>query len=162
MAGRSQGLRLDPTSVQPVLQEPVQLCRRDRLGIPLEIANAVPWLAKRASAEVFALAVLEEVGKITLRSWEVYGPAVLTEHQRLIDSSDFESLRLLDDKYRRVQIPKDARITLTLSHILHLGLPTDLDTYVYVALVGESIQVFSAGFRDRQLSRAPAMFPELP
>jgi len=162
MAGRPQGLKLDPNSAHAAHQEPIQLCGRDRLGLPLEIVNSVPWLAMRATTEVFALAILGEAGLMTLFSWQEHGAAVVKERQRLIDSEDFDSLRLLDDRYRRVQIPKDARITLTLSHILHLGLPTDLDAHLYVALVGEAIQILSSEYRDQQLSRARALFPSLP
>ncbi len=162
MAGRPQGLKLDPGSAHAAHQEPIQLCGRDRLGLPLEIANSVPWLAMRATTEVFALAVLVEPGLMTLLSWQEHGTAVVKERQRLIESGDSESLRLLDDRYRRVQIPKDARITLTLSHILHLGLPTDLNAHVYAALVGETVQILSTEYRDQQLSRARALFAHLP
>jgi len=162
MAGRPQGLKLDPALTAPVLQEPVQLCARDRLGIPLEIANAAPWMAERAGGDLLALAVLEAPGKIALRSWKADSPAVLDVRRQLVDALDHQAIRILEDKYRRVQIAKDARVTLTLSHILHLGLPPDSDAYVYVALVGEVIEILSTDFRNQQLARVTSMFGELP
>jgi len=166
MAGRRpQGLSLDPNSADSARQEPVQLRERGRLGLPLDLVNALAWLAKRNKAEVFALAVLDECGRITLRCWEKDGPSVLDERNRLLEAGDHESVRLLEDRYNRIQVPKDARITLTVSHLLHLGLPTELEAdtqYLYVALVGESIQIFSEDFRDRQLARASTLFQDLP
>jgi hypothetical protein len=164
MSRRPQGLRLEPSASgeQPVAQEPVQLHARGRLGLPLEITKGVTWLTNPQATDVYALAVLDEPGKITLRSWESEGSSVLAERNRLIKTEEYETLRMLEDRYRRVQVAKDGRVTLTLTHVLHLGLPENEDAYVYVARVGEAIEIMTCAYRDSQIRRAALAFPNLP
>jgi hypothetical protein len=164
MTRRLQGLPLDPSgsTVQPVLQEPVQLRARGRLGLPLEIVKRVSWLAGQTAEVNFALAILNEPGQIALRSWESEAQPILAERKRLIQAEEYETLRMLEDRYRRIQVAKDGRVTLTLTHILHLGLPVHDDAYVFVSLVGKGIEIMSPAYRDHQIKRASAAFPDLP
>jgi hypothetical protein len=164
MTRRPQGLPLDPAAsdMVPVLQEPVQLRDRGRLGLPLEIVKRIGWLTDLTSDSNFALAILNEPGYIELRSWESEAQPILTERKRLIQTQEHATLRLLEDRYRRIQVAKDGRVTLTLSHILHLGLPVDDDAYVFVSLVGKAIEIMSPTYRDHQIKRGSVAFPDLP
>jgi len=163
MTRHLQGLPLDPSSsaLHPVLQEPVQLRARGRLGLPLEIVKRVSWLADQTAETNFALAILDEPGHIELRSWKSEALPILAEQKRLIEAEEYGSLRLLEDRYRRIQVAKDGRVTLTLTHILHLGLPADDDAYVFVSLVGNFVEIASLSHRNQQLRGASATFPNL-
>lgn len=162
MARHAQGLRLDPsTSDQPVVQEPVQVGDRGRLGIPVEVSKGLSWLSV-ASAETFALGVLDDPGRIVLHAWEPGGEAVVAERTRMIGAGDYQGLRMLEDRYRRISIAKDGRLTLTLSHQLHLGSPLEEGAYVFVVRVGDVVEILSLSYRDKQIARAADAFPNLP
>jgi hypothetical protein len=152
-----KGLRLEPSKPAPVAQEAVQLGLRDRLGLPADVARGVSWIEAP-----YALGVLDEPGKITLLDWDAESPAVLSARQRLSEERDWATLRLLEDRYRRIELAKDYRITLTVSHMLHLGLAVRASAYVYVCRIGDSIEVMSPRYRDTQLAGGLTAFPDLP
>lgn len=157
MPKRSQGLRLDPSVAAPVIQEPVALGKRDRLGIPYDVANGLAWLKGP-----YVLGVLDEPGRILLFDWATQSPSVLSHRAQLIQSSEWELLKLLEDRYRRIQIAEDYRITMTLAYILHLKLPPDANSYVHVSRIEDSIEIVSTEYRDKQLAKSCSAFPDLP
>lgn len=149
--------------VAGVDQETVELDDRGRLAIPSGLAKWLPWLSPAGSGGSVALAILRDPGKVELRSWATHEAAVLVRRDELIRSGNLRDLRLLEDVCRRLPIPQELRLTLDRSMIVHLGLqlPLPQETILFIARVGEALEIFSPAHRDRELARARSVFFEL-
>jgi hypothetical protein len=160
--GRPPVRRLDPESrEQPVAQDVVPLGARGRIVIPAQVAAGIAWLEHRPGDECHALAIFDEPGSIILHPWDDVAGKVLAKRQRLIENSDFEALRLLQDRFHRIPISADLRITLTLADVTHLGLHYQSASYVYVFREDNQIGIMSPSHRDKLLAEASATFSDL-
>lgn len=161
---------LDPDHQAPITQEVADIDERRRLRFPASFVTAVSWLSgKEASKE--ALMVLDEPGRIVLLPWEIEGARIVKRRLELIemaehDDSALEDLRLLEDRYKRIQklSKKDLRLTLTDEIMFHLGImPTKkVKAYVYILRIKDRLEIWSAKYRDDQLLSHDNALPELP
>jgi hypothetical protein len=164
---RRSELPLDPSGPGPVSQHVVAVKERNRIGLPASLVSSVTWLAKPGD-DVTALMVLEVPGRISLRSWEQFGEGVLARRRELIreveegDSAAEEELLLLEDRFLRVQLPKERRLTLTARGVLHLGIPEGARSSVYVARVFDRVVITSAAYRDDRLKTGSVALSDLP
>lgn len=160
--GRPPARRLDPDSrEQPVAQEVVPLGARGRIVIPAQVAAGIAWLEHRPGGECHALAVFDEPGSIVLHPWDDVAERVIAKRQKLLEDSDFEALRLLEDRFHRIPISADLRITLTLTDVVHLGLSYKSVSYVYIYREDDQIGIMSPAHRDKLLSEAFSTFSDL-
>jgi len=118
--GRPPQRKLDPDRPQLTVQRVVRLAQRGRISIPREVADGLSWLHRRQA--VRSLGVFNEPGCLVLHAWESESPSVLARQAQLSDEVNLEGLRLLQDRYRLINIAADLRITLTLDDVTHLGL----------------------------------------
>lgn len=159
---------LDPDHPAPLAQQVVEIDQRGRLRIPASFVEATSWLsAKGALGE--ALMVLDEPGRIVLLPWETEGARVVKRRLELIELAEHddgaaEDLRLLEDRYKRLQIPKkDLRLTLTDEIMAHLGImPTKAKAIAYVLRTRDRIEIWSAKYRDDRLPSHESALHNLP
>jgi len=158
--GRQADTRLD--AQYPLGQEVIAVDPRGRIRIPTGLTGGIGWLDSRGTAGCLALCVMDAPGTISLLSWEGESPAVVARRRQLETEGDHESVRLLDDRYRRLLIPKDLRLTLSLSHLVHLGLPPNATSAIYVFRMSQGLELVAPSKRDEQLLAAQADFLDLP
>jgi hypothetical protein len=164
---RASELPLDPSGPSPLSQHVVAVEERNRIRLPASLVSSVTWLAKPGD-DATALMVLEVPGRICLRSWEQFGEGVLARRRQLIqeveegDTAAEEELLLLEDRYHRVQLPKERRLTLTARGVLHLGLAEGARSSVYVARVFDRIVIMSPAYRDDRLRTGSVALSDLP
>ena len=166
MASTSGKLPLDPDHPAPVTQAVAEVDQRGRVRIPVRLSSVVGWMAA-TTGEIESLMILDEPGRIILLSWVDRASAVLIRRQGLIEEAKSslpaaEELRLLEDRYHRIIIPKDRRPTLGELAILHLNLSLGVKSHVYVAKLLEQVQILSLDFRNKALVQAGPIFSELP
>jgi hypothetical protein len=124
---RLSDLPLDPSGPGPISHYVVALDERGRIRLPVSVVSSVSWLTKPGDGTT-ALMVLEVPGRLSLQSWEQFGEAVLARRRELLREAEQgnvaaeEDLLWLEDRYRRVLLPKERRLTLTAAGLLHLGI----------------------------------------
>jgi len=111
--------------------------------------------------------VLVEPGRLSLRQWATSGPQIVARYEQLSSSSDdddLEVLRLIQDRYRRLPIPKDRRPYLGDEALQHLGLPTTrgVKSPVYVAVYPDRIDVLGSTYREERLVSGDPSLDDLP
>jgi hypothetical protein len=124
----------------------------------------VAWLAK--SGANIGLAVLERPGLLRILSFEPHGLAVLDRRRRLIedvniDPAAAEALAALEDRYHRIRIPADRRISLSSLLTAHLGVEPGA-ALLYVERFLEEIQLLSLAMRERRLIAGHKLLAGLP
>jgi hypothetical protein len=149
--GRPPELVLDPNNPGPAAQAAIALDERGRVQLPRKIIDPLAWISKNSTTET--LAVFANPGVIRLHSWAKAAPAILEKRQQLIEHSPHEDaalemLRALEDRYKRFQIPFGARPTLTNEMLVHLGLPLDEPSSVYVWRVNDVLEFNSIEYRN--------------
>lgn len=148
--GRPPELVFDPAHLGPVAQAAVTVDERGRIQLPRKIVSPLTWIEKTPTE---ALAVLAEPGVVRFHSWKDAAPVVLEKRSQLIDRARtepaaLELLRLLEDRYKRFQIPTGARPTLTSEMILHLKLPSDQESSIFVWRIENVLELNSIEFRN--------------
>jgi|ERR1700730_14314748 len=164
MVGRPSGELLDPDFPGPFGQEIVEIDARARVLLSPRLLNDVAWLAKGEAG--IGLAVLERPGLVRILSFEQHGLNVLERRRRLIDRVNIdpaaaEALAVLEDRYHRMRIPADRRISLSSLLIAHLGVEPGA-AIVYVERSLQEIQLLSTATRERRLIAAQILLAELP
>jgi hypothetical protein len=164
---RVSELPLDPSGSGPVSQGVAAVDERGRIRLPAGVASSVTWLAKPGDAAT-ALMVLEVPGRISLRSWEQFGEGLLARRRELIreaeegDAAAEEDLLLLEDRYHRVPLPKERRLTLKAEGLLHLGILEGARSTVYIARVFDRIVITSREYRDNRIRTGSVALSDLP
>ena len=163
--GRPPELTLDPLRPGPVVQAVATVDTRGRVQFPRKLLSRVPWLRSDASTE--ALAVLSHPGVVRLYSWAKAAPALLEKRDRLIqqansDSSAVEMLRVLEDRYKRFQMPLGGRPTLTPEMVAHLGLTAQNGEHLYLWKIGDVLELNSVTYRNLDRQRDWNEFEDLP
>jgi len=146
------GILLDPGIQGPVDQDVAEIDQRGRLQIPSRLISSITWLKKRETSSD-ALVILDEPGRIRLLSWENESTPILTRRKQLIENSGesseaVEALRLLEDRYKHLIIPKDSRPTLSKEITMHLGIPDDAKAQIYIVRVFEALEILSPQYRN--------------
>lgn len=163
---RPSGTPLIPDSDTPVIQEVAEVNRRGQIHILRRWAVRVGWLPVPAVSSDEALMVFLEPGRLSIQSWEPWAPKIIERFQELEASGEFgfESLRLIQDRYARLIIPKERRPYLGDSALQHLGLPTARKekSNVYVVVGKSQIELLSLSYRDSQNVRGHPELNDLP
>jgi hypothetical protein len=161
-AGRPKDQPFDPEEKESVRQVVVSLDERGRIKLPVRITESLSWLADRDT-----LAVLSTPGIIRLYPWTPAGEAVLRRRRELLERtkdepSTYEILRALEDRYKRLKIPKSVRPTLTNEMILHLGLAPYVSTSVYLWRIADTVEINSSPHRTQHLADEWEELSDLP
>ena len=165
VAGRPSGVRLDPNFPGPIIQVIEDIDDRGRLDFPPRVAEYVDWLSKRATQ---CLMVLREPGRLELLCWDTAGIQVIERRRQIAeaarsDSSLWEALRNLEDRYHRLPLPADRRkISLGANALLHLGIPEKVFGQVYLIGFPDGIGVLSPLRRNELIQEIPAILSDLP
>ncbi len=149
------------------MQEVTELDRRARLHILPRWASRVDWLPVPAKNDVDALIVFVEPGLVSLRAWKVDGPRIEQRYREIAketDASALEALRLIEDRYRRLTIPKERRPYLGDAVLAHLGLPIARGnkSTVYAAVFQDRIDLLAPAYRNAMLVAGHASIDDLP
>ena len=78
------------------------------------------------------------------------------------DAESLEAMRLLQDRYQRLTIPKQRRISLGEAALTHLGLSWREEHTVYVAVYPDRIDLLSSKVREKKLIRWHHLLDDLP
>lgn len=165
MPGRPSGFALIPDSDIDVGEEVAVLDSRGRFSIPSWLAGSVSWLqGSHKKAPCYALAVCAKPGAIRFMDWEQHSDAVLRRRAALVESGDFESVLLLEYRYRRVLIPKDLRPTIGAWGAAHLGISPEASASLHVGFNRETISIITQAYREREIADAESkgIFSDLP
>lgn len=166
-AGKIPGKPLDPNNIGPIRMDMAEIDSRGRIIIPRHIGENIEWFVS-GDSQVEALIVLNEPGMLTFYNWDAEGQKILDKRLDLIkevdaDPNALEALRLLEDRYKRISIPKDLRPTLGLMIIQHLGLSRGTGNVVYVTSIHQGrLIVMSPEFRNKKLLRSSDLLYDLP
>jgi hypothetical protein len=132
------------------------------LGLPSELVRRVAWLNEaKAGDRIFALGVCDEPGRVLLKNWTTASAPILERRKALIDGQALSELAQLEEIFCRFQISKDGRMTLTATHLLHLGIVAEAEPWVFVVTDGHWIQITTASYRNARLSNARTAFADL-
>jgi hypothetical protein len=166
VAGRPSGEPLDLGTPGPVAQELVEVDPRGRVLLLPRIMAEIDWLDKPVKGEAQALAILDHPMIVRLVSFDDYGGAVLARRRELISAIDsdpdaLETLMLLEDRYHRVKIPNDCRITLSNLLVAHLEIQLGKAT-LYVERLRNELRLLSPHARSQRLLSAAEQLKGLP
>jgi hypothetical protein len=166
MAGRPSGEALDPELSGPVAQDLIEVDHRGRVLLSPRIISEIHWLNNSPKGDLQALAILDRPKTVRLLSFDEAGAAVLSRRRQLIgmidtDRTSLEELVLLEDRYHRVKIPQDRRLTLSNLLIAHLEVKPG-ETFLYVERVAEEVRLLSPEGRMRRISSADQQLSGLP
>lgn len=153
---KPSGLPIVASKSAPVLQEIAEIDGRGRLHLLRRWANHTDWLPSLIDDELQVLMVFVEPGRLSMRSWEPEGPKIVTRFEEIAKTPDedgLEALRLIQDRYGRVLVPKDRRPYLGDLALQHLMIPTGRGqkSNVYVAVFPKCIDVFGPAYRTEKL-----------
>jgi len=107
--------------------------------------------------------IFVEPGLLSLRSWKPDGPRIAARYIELAQlgaDTDLDALRLIQDRYGKLSIPKERRPHLGDAALQHLGLPTtrDATSNVYVAIYPKRIDLLSPNYRNaKHVAGHPAL-----
>jgi hypothetical protein len=152
---RPSGSSVVPDDGASVVQEVAAIDPRGRFTILPRWLVRVEWLA--GATEIEALLELSEPGRVKLKPLETAGPMIVQMHADLVaqlpDADAREALRLLQDRFRKLPIPKDRRPHLGDAALAHLGLSLSRkeSKTVYVAVFTDSIDILSPAYRNEKL-----------
>jgi hypothetical protein len=166
MAGRPSGEPLDHEIPGPVAQDVVEVDQRGRVLLSPRIVAEIEWLGNRAKGEVQSLAVLDQPMVVRLLSFQEYGNAVLARRRQLIsviddDPDALETLVLLEDRYHRIKIPHDRRLTLSSQLVAHLEVKPG-ESLVYVERLRDEVRLLSPQVRSQRVLSATEQLLGLP
>jgi hypothetical protein len=156
---------LDPEFRGPIIQVIEDIDDRGRLDFPPRVAEYVEWLSKQVTQ---CLMVLREPGRLELLCWDTEGIQVIERRRQIAeaaksDSSMWEALRNLEDRYHRLSLPADHRkISLGANALLHLGLPEKVISPVYLIGFPDRVGVLSPSRRNQLIQEIPAILSDLP
>jgi hypothetical protein len=150
---RPSGNPVIPDAEALVTQELAEIDERGRLHLLPRWARRTNWLPLPPAGNLDALVVLAEPGRLSFLSWEPDGPRIVQRYRDLSmteDGADFEALRMLQDRYRKLSISTDRRPSLGDAALQHLGLPTTrgLRSNVYVVVMPSRIDVLGPTYRN--------------
>lgn len=167
MVGRPSGEALDPELLGPFAQELVDVDDRGRVLLSPRIVAEIAWLNNLPKGgEAQALAVLDHPLRVRLLSLEQHGALVIARRRQLIsiidsDPAAEEALIALEDKYHRVRIPQDRRITLSNLLAAHLEIQPG-ETSMYVERIRDELRLLSPKARFQRLGRTNQYLRDLP
>jgi hypothetical protein len=156
---------LDPEFLGPIIQVIEDIDDRGRLDFPPRVAAYVEWLSKQVTQ---CLMVLREPGRLELLCWDTAGIQVIERRRQIAeaaksDSSIWEALRNLEDRYHRLSLPADRRkISLGANALLHLGVPEKVISPVYLIGFPDRVGVLSPSRRNQLIQEIPAILSDLP
>jgi hypothetical protein len=166
MAGRSSGETLDPETPGPFAQDLVDVDPRGRVLLSPRIVAQIAWLDNLAKGEVLGLAVLDRPLTVRLLSFEEYGDAVLARRRQLISMIDNDpaaeaALIVLEDRYHRIRIPQDRRVTLSNLLVAHLEIKAG-ESNMYVERLRDEVWLLSSRARSQRFTSANEFLGGLP
>lgn len=141
--------------------------KRGRLNILPRWRKRVVWINAVGEADVDALMIFVEPGLISIDRWEPAGPEIQQRFTDLSNSSDPEApqaLRLIQDRYQRLVIPRRERPSLGAYALAHLGLPFrgGHQSLVYVSIFANRIDIMAPPYRDTKLIEGNPLIDDLP
>lgn len=165
-AGRPQGRSLDPDLKGPVVQGVMEIDARGRGGLPSHLLSQLTWFSlPRKTTQ--ALAVLSEPGFARIEPWDPGGVKVLKRRAELIgagrdDLDALQALRKLENRYKRLEVLADNRVTLPPEMILHLDMSDVRGGKIFLFVVGDRIELMAKSNREQLFDIDDAAFDGLP
>jgi hypothetical protein len=78
------------------------------------------------------------------------------------DTDAADDLLLLEDRYHRIALPNEARLTLKSEWLLHLGLEEGVRSRVYIERAVDRVLIMSKEYRDQRLRTGSVALSDLP
>jgi hypothetical protein len=126
------------------------------------MTNGIGWLDPNSAGSRIALGIFNEPGRIKLVSWQGFSGSVIQRRREMVAVGNLEVVKELDDRYRRLEIPSDMRVSLGESSLVHLGVAGESGARLYVYRVGDVFLVESARFRDQRVAGSIPELADLP
>jgi hypothetical protein len=146
-----------------VTQEVAHVDAKGVLNILPRWTTRLSWLTQSDDG-TDALMLFLEPGRISIRDigsagriTERYGELVSNPTPETLDL-----LRLIQDRYGRLYIPKSKRVSVGEPALLHLGIQRGVKTPIYVAIFPTSLELLSVAYRNAQLLEFRADLEDLP
>lgn len=165
-AGRPQGRSLDPDLKSPVVQGVMEIDARGRGGFPSHLLSQLTWFSLPRKATQ-ALAVLSEPGFAMIEPWDPGGVKVLERRAEFIqagrnDPVALQVLRKLENRYKRMEILADNRVTFPPEMILHLDMPDVGGGKLFLFVAEDRIELMAKSYRERLFNIDDSAFDDLP
>jgi hypothetical protein len=140
---------------------------RGRVSLPSQIVEELEWISPGETVD--ALGILEQPGTVRLVDFRQYGRVVIERRITLIadavvNADALHSLTILEDRYHRVPITTDRRITLNKLLLSHLDVIIEEtgETAIYVERKQQELFLLSKFARTQRLKLSRAALPNLP
>jgi len=163
---RPSGILIIPDSEALIIQEVAEIEERGRLNILPRWAKKAGWLPVTGAKASEALMIFIEPGLLSIRSWEPDGPRIFETYKQVAqeEEPDLEALRLIQDRYGKLSIPKDRRPYLGDAALQHLGLPTTRTarSNIYVVVSLGRIDLLSPNYRNTKNIGGHSLLDDLP
>ena len=164
---RPSGLPVISDDDATVIQEVAEIDERRRLHLLPRWAKRTDWLPVPAKGTVNALMTFVEPGLLSLRDWKVDGPRIVERYKEVSEEpgeTAFETLRLIQDRYRRLPISIERRPYLGEAALAHLGIPLTrgMKSVVYVAVSSDRIDLLGPIYRNSKLIAGDLRIDDLP
>jgi hypothetical protein len=146
-----------------VSQEVAHIDKKGLFNFLPRWTTRLKWLCEAKAVD--ALLVFLEPGRLSIRDPEPDVRRIKDQYAELAEnpsSDDLEVLRLIQDRYGMLHIPKSKRASLGDPALLHLGIQRGLRTPIYVAVFPISIDLISIEYRSSHLMEFHSELSELP
>jgi hypothetical protein len=162
---RPSGLSVFAEDEAPVIVAVTTVEKRGRLSIAPRWRKRIPWLT--GSGPIEALMTFNEPGLITISDWKKDGPRIQQRFEELSKSDDadaLEALRLIQDRFQRLNIPSKERPSLGDAALAHLGLNTERNRKftIYICVYPDRVELLSHEYRNSKLLEGHPLIDDLP
>jgi hypothetical protein len=147
-----------------VVQEVAHVDKKGVLNLLPRWTSRLTWLSDPQDS-VDALLVFLQPGRISIRDPKSAVQHIRDRYAELSSSpssDDLELLRLIQDRYGLLHVPKSKRVSLGDPALLHLGISRGLRAPLYVAIYPDSIELISVENRAKDLLDFHSELSDLP
>jgi hypothetical protein len=148
-----------------VTQEVAHIDKKGCLNLLPRWTAKLSWLAPLDNSTE-ALLIFLRPGRISIRDLATYGPRIRERYNEIAadvqQQASLDLLRLLQDRYGQLYIPKSRRVSLGDPALLHLQVERGVVTAIYVAVFPSSIDLLSVAYRNEQLMEIQSELEDLP
>jgi|SRR5271166_262939 len=147
-----------------VTQEVAHIDKKGCLNLLPRWTAKLSWLAPLDNSTE-ALLIFLRPGRISIRDLATYAPRIRERYNEIaadVQQASLDLLRLLQDRYGQLYIPKSRRVSLGDPALLHLQVERGVITPIYVAVFPGSIDLLSVAYRNEQLMEIQSELEDLP
>lgn len=148
-----------------VWQEVAHVDQKGCLNLLQRWTSRLAWFPSPHTEDFDALMVFLEPGRISIRDLRSDGARIQERYSVLAEDPDTEALellRLIQDRYGRLRIPRSKRPSLGDPALAHLGIARGQKSLIYAAIFPNTIELISPIYRNKKIIEFEPQLDDLP